>query len=251
MSVCETSGSWPGQHSADVPAGDLLRVEAEGFAERLTTLLNRTVTTDADVTVRVQEEPPFATVAAGHAEKLKELGLVPLSTARSAQERQQAPLWLKVSFSVGLDDEGKHLAVQTSIFGLCINPKTAHCPLRIEFNRANTSRPQAHVHIHGESAGLGYAFALAGRPPKDIMELHLPVGGRRFRPTLEDFIELLADEKLARVKNTWRKAIEESRADWLERQTRAAVRRNPEAAIDQLRSMGYAVDPPGPGGDAP
>jgi hypothetical protein len=76
------------------------------------------------------------------------------------------------------------------------------------------------------------------------MKLHLPVGGRRFRPTIEDFIELLVDEKLARPKNGWRQVIAEGRKDFEERQLRAAVRRNPAPAVDQLLAMGYRVDEP-------
>lgn len=224
--------------------GDRLPSEAEDFADRLTTILNGTVTSGAEVTVLLHEAG-LATVAAGHAEKVTDrLGLVPLSTARSAGERSQAALWLMAFFRVGLDAEGEHLAVQTSVFGLCINPVTGYCPLRVEFNRANTARPQAHVHIHGESAGLGYAYAAAGRPPKDLMKLHLPVGGRRFRPTIEDFVELLVDEKLARPKDGWRGVIAAGRSDWEERQLRAAVRRNPAPAVEQLVAMGYRVDAP-------
>lgn len=75
-----------------------------------------------------------------------------------------------------------------------------------------------------------------------LEKLHVPVGGRRFRPSLEGFIELLRQEKLLpKVKSGWRKVLEDTRGDWEARQVRAAVRRSPDHAADQLRQMGYRV----------
>ncbi len=222
-----------------------LSVEAEDFAQRLTTLLNGTVTTAAEVTVFLDEGGDFAIVAPGAAARLSDIENVPLSIARSQRERSSAKLWLRLFFRVVLDREGEHLAVETSMFGLCINPATGFCPLRVEYDRSKTARQQAHIHVHGESGGLGYAFALAGRKPKDLASLHFPVGGRRFRPSLEDIIEFLVQEKFVpHPKQNWRRTINESRGDWEARQVRATVRRAPEIAGEQLRSMGYLVEPP-------
>ena len=44
---------------------------------------------------------------------------------------------------------------------------------------------------------MSYASGLLGRPlVTDLSKLHFPSGGRRFRPTIEDFIEFLAQETL-------------------------------------------------------
>lgn len=218
-----------------------LRREATAFAERMTALLNRTVTSGAEVTVFMHEGKPVATVAPGNAPSPLEARVVPLSTSSDPEERNGARLWLRVSFNVSLDHEGEHLMVLTSSFGLCIDPRSGRCPLRVEYDREKSRKAPAHVHISGESGGLAYAFGAVGRDPKSLHELHFPVGGRRFRPTLEDFIEFLHAERLIEVKKNWRQAIAEARSDWEQRQVRAAVRRYPMDAAKQLRDMGYAV----------
>ena len=42
----------------------------------------------------------------------------------------------------------------------------------------------------------------------------------------------------------WNRIVEQSLTDWNLRQTRATVRRHPEAAVDQLQHMGYKITPP-------
>jgi hypothetical protein len=78
-----------------------------------------------------------------------------------------------------------------------------------------------------------------------VEHLHLPVGGRRFRPSLEDVIEFLIVERIASPRDGWEAALNASRDAFLERQLRAAVRRKPESAVAQLEEMGYRVSRPG------
>lgn len=229
-----------------------LRHKAQDFADQLTHLLNGTVTTAASVTVYLYEDVDEAVVAPGAAPRLSDAQFVPLSISKREDERNQARLWLNLRFRVALDDELEHLTVQTSVFGLCIKPSTGFQPLRIEYDRNKTAKQAAHVQIHGESAGLAYAYAAAGREFKRLDKLHIPVGGRRFRPSLEDFIEFLYQEGLiTKLHPGWRGVLETSRGDWLGRQTRAAVRREPEAAAEQLRLMGYQVTAPNDGPTGP
>jgi hypothetical protein len=223
-----------------------LAEEAKSFATRIERLLNGTVTSDAAVTV-LTSAPDVAIVVAGLASTVPEANrtYVPLSTSSSATTREEAKLWLKAFFSVRLDDEGEHLAVAKSGFGLCVNRSNGLCPIRLEYDRDKTAKAPAHVQIHGESAGLGWAFAAAGAPMKRLEDLHIPVGHRRFRPTLEDFIEFLHQEGLLTdLHSGWRAVRETSRGDWEGRQLRAAVRRNPEPAAEQLRGQGWTVEPP-------
>lgn len=92
---------------------------------------------------------------------------------------------------------------------------------------------------------LGYAFAAAGVRPKPLEAVHFPNGGKRFRPSVEDFIEFLAQEGLVRdLHDGWKDVLDASRGEWMHRQTRAATRRHPEAAVEQLRDMGYFVQQP-------
>jgi hypothetical protein len=101
------------------------------------------------------------------------------------------------------------------------------------------------VQINGVSAELTDALATTGQAPRPLEAFHVPVGGRRFRPTLEDFIEFLHMERLLpTLHSEWRDVIAETRGPWLELQLRAAVRNRPEVAGEQLRSMGWSVTEP-------
>lgn len=220
---------------------------AQDFAGRLTALLNGTVTTDVAVTVFLYEDAELAIVAPGaDAGALSDVEMVPLSTAGALTDRSAAPLWLNVWFLVGLDDEGEHLAVQRSGFGLCVKRSSKLQPIRIEYDRRLAGNKQAaHVQVTGDSGALGAAYTLAGQELKALHKLHIPMGDRRFRPSIEDFIEFLIQENLVTdLHPDWRRVLGESRGDWRARQVRAAVRRSPEPAIEQLRQMGYTVTPP-------
>lgn len=117
--------------------------------------------------------------------------------------------------------------------------------------------PAAHVQFHAPHPDLARAMARAdggtrrgknrqraiakGKSP-DASELHFPVGGRRFRPTLEDVLEMLIVEFGIRCVDGWHDAIAESRQRFRSIQLRAAVRDAPREAARELRSLGYQVD---------
>jgi hypothetical protein len=75
----------------------------------------------------------------------------------------------------------------------------------------------------------------------ELSRLHLPVGGRRYRPTLEDVIEFLVTEKLAEPRDGWRAVVDAQRCHWETIQLKAAVRRNPQAAAEVLREYRTAA----------
>lgn len=216
-----------------------LEDQAEDFAARLTRLVNVTVTAGCAFHATLVDGVAFIRPPG---KVLQTNPLLPLSTADDPTVRDAAALWLRVRFTATLDDEGEHLAVQTSVMGLCIDRDTMQGPLRIEYDRDKVGKQAAHLQLEGESSALGYAYAKAGQRNRSLRKLHIPLGDRRFRPSLEDFIEFLQQEDLITdLHPGWQAAITESRQEWVERQTRAAVRRNPRAAVDQLRKMGYDV----------
>lgn len=239
-------------HGRGALTTSLLQRRADDFASTLRRLLNDTVAPGVNVVASATDEGDRVYVAPsreGQASDDAGFGWVPLSTPAGQPERATADLYLKVGYTVSLDDERQHLQVERSVFGLCVNRASGFCPIRVEYDRYKTTKQPAHVHVSGESGGLGFAFATAGRPLRALDKLHLPVGGRRFRPTLEDFIEFLVQEGLVRnVRPGWRAAIEASRATWVTRQVGAAVRRRPEAAVEQLSAMGYRVLAPAEAG---
>lgn len=168
-----------------------LAVEAADFADRLMKLLNGTVATNAVLQVTRFEDDDVAFITTPKGIKGS---VIPLSLSKDVAERSRAGLWLRIEFRVAPDSEGEHLRVNRSLVGLCVNPKTGQCAMRVEYDRDYDTAPAAHLNVAGESTMLGYAFATAGSKPKPLEKVHFPNGGKRFRPSVEDFIEFLAQE---------------------------------------------------------
>jgi hypothetical protein len=81
--------------------------------------------------------------------------------------------------------------------------------------------------------------------------LHLPTGGARLRPNLEDVIQFLMAECGFDAMEKWREAVDENRAEWRAIQTRAATRAMAAEAAQELRDLGYGVTPPDAGEPEP
>lgn len=158
--------------------------EAAEFADRLTRLLNGTITTGSVLEVTMRDENLALITTPGGIKR----SVLPLSLDADPTVRAQALLWLRIEFRVAPDDERQHLRVNRSVVGLCVNPQTGHCAMRVEYDRDYETAPAAHV--------------------------------------------------------GWQDVLSQSRGEWLHRQTRAATRRHPEAAAEQLRTMGYRIEDP-------
>ena len=103
---------------------------------------------------------------------------------------------------------------------------------------------EAHLQIRGECSSLA---ELAGVSSVDrrFSKLHLPVGGRRFRPCLEDIIEFCIVEGLVLPHNpSWKEVVDAKRERFYLRQLKAAVRRHPEEAAFALSRLGFSVSGP-------
>ncbi len=81
--------------------------------------------------------------------------------------------------------------------------------------------------------------------------MHIPVGGTRYRPCLEDFLEMLLREFNFDACPGWEAAVRSGRRRWRLLQTRAVVRDSPDTAAAVLGSLGYTVVPPPEGPRAP
>lgn len=164
-------------------------------------------------------------------------------------ELETAPrMMLKIEFSMVMDDEEEHLTVQRSTYGLFVQPNPGRGPrpvYRIEYDRNARNKPPAHVHFHAESLEFGWIYGSAGQPMPRMDEIHFPVGGSRFRPTVEEMLQFLDREGIySDWKDGWQTAVETSLREWEERQVRATVRRHRDIAVEQLRSMNFVVHPP-------
>ena len=157
---------------------------------------------------------------------------------------------MKLSVSCELDSAGRYLAVAESTFNLLATLDRTPV-LRIHYYRDPRGKPSAHVHMHGHRGALSHLLSQAGHEhPHDMSSLHIPVGGSRFRPCLEDFIQFLICECKFDAQPGWQQHVETGRERWRCRQAAAVVRDVPEEAARVLRELGYAVAAPDPVPDA-
>ncbi|MGP4001347.1 hypothetical protein [Streptomyces sp. 8N706] len=126
--------------------------------------------------------------------------------------------------------------------------------LRFEYERDSKEPPGAHVQVHAHRDEIAFLLRLAeaGRPRDGMQsrklprlaEMHLPVGGHRMRPALEDVLLFLKREFAIDTVEGWRAVVEKSLREWRVTQVKSAVRDVPEAAVEVLRKLGYTVEPP-------
>lgn len=129
------------------------------------------------------------------------------------------------------------LVTHESSFGLYLDDELDSCLLHYDFARDPGNRyPAAHVQVNANSPAFDKLCQRLGRRD-DLARLHLPVGGRRFRPCLEDMIEMLIVEELAAGRAGWETAIEEHRSRFRRIQLMAAVRDDPDAAREELSRL--------------
>lgn len=153
--------------------------------------------------------------------------------------------WLMLNQTVTLEDEG-NLKTTRATAAVYADRDQQSRLLSYEFDRdAENEYPSAHLQIDAESEALEVIAKRCSVKPQ-FERLHLPVGGVRFRPCLEDVIEFLIVERIAEAREDWEKAISESRSRFHRIQLKAAIRNEPDAAVSQLKSMGYVIEqPPG------
>jgi hypothetical protein len=86
-----------------------------------------------------------------------------------------------------------------------------------------------------------------GRRAVHLHDLHFPVGGPRFRPALEDVLEMLIEEfgvKPVGSVRAARNALEDGRERWRLKQVATVVRDAPSQAAEALRDLDYEVIAP-------
>lgn len=157
---------------------------------------------------------------------------------------------LVVRYKMTTDRHSKYLTVGYSKFEVRVVTTPG---IRFEYERAKNNVPAAHIHLSGVEGLLSPALMRnfssgKGKAKKkrsgDLAGIHLPVGGHRFRPSLEDFLYFVVEECGFRALHGWESHLLESREEWFDIQLASSVRDNPEVAADALRTLGYAVDTP-------
>lgn len=157
---------------------------------------------------------------------------------------------VNVFYELSVAESERHLAVRRSKYELRVVTRPG---LRFEYERGNTSAPAAHIHYSGVAGLLSVATMknFSGKKAKqrsgNLEDLHLPVGGLRFRPSLEEFLWFVIKECGFRGKPGWEKNLLQSRESWLDKQLAAAVRDHPGIAASTLVELGYGITPPSEG----
>lgn len=215
-----------------------LKSQAREFAGDLTELLNRTVT-DGIRLRSYMDQRGRAVIGYEVSEKNPVGDCVPLTISKAP-----ARLYLSVLHTLELDDSETLLTTDKSTYTLQADSDTAPI-LTYDFVRKPPNEfPEAHIHIHGNSDVLRGMLHASRRGKDKPADLHLPVGGRRFRPCLEDVSEFCILERLVTPRQGWRSALNNSRDEYHHRQLRAAVHRNPIPAVEALKRDGWQVTAP-------
>lgn len=158
---------------------------------------------------------------------------------------------LLVDVYLAWDSAGQFLRTEKST--IRVEPAGRREPLfRYDYLRESAWKPNAYLHVHAhrdEFAHLifeGKADRARSRLDGDpimcaLQDVHFPLGGDRFRPCLEDVLEMLIKEFGVDAKDGWQDALAEGRRKWRDIQLAAAVRDNPPMAVTALEQMGYTV----------
>lgn len=180
--------------------------------------------------------------------------------------KRGASLTLTVRYKCSWDSASSYLKVLKSSVAVVAGPVAESDPLfRYEYvHDQKNDLPASHIHVHAHRDQFTRIMTLASLDKKKrsgdgeqkeieasrMAKVHFPTGGHRFRPTLEDVLQLLEVEFNVQPGPYWQKVLRENRAQWRRQQTGAAVRDCPSEAARVLEELGYQVTLPG-GGHAP
>jgi hypothetical protein len=235
---------------------DDLHAKASDFAKSLGDRLARVLDGVPDVAVLMRAgRGPGSTDRLHVAPRLAggiEIATIPLTIGGRHR------LNLRIEISCTWDRAKRYLTVDDSKRTVeTLGEGTRAQPLfRFEYDRMPTGDlPVAHIHVHAHRDEITWMMTLGDRHRARqrtmkgsmpvLSELHLPVGGHRFRFCVEDVLEMLILEFGVETRDAnWRKALNEGRAEWRRMQVGAAVRDSQEAAAEALREAGWQVLPP-------
>lgn len=205
---------------------DLLR-ETRGFAGTLSSVLNSTVATGVRLSC-VGTNNNEALIGCGIS--ARDVTPRPFKLNRGPGGQQ---VWMLASYRLGPDDAQCYLQVNSSVVALTAGADGASELMHFDYEREKPDEyPEAHLQIVASSESWE-----ALSPQKPLSKFHFPVGGRRFRFTLEDVAEFLIREGLVEPSAGATSTLEEHRAEFQRQQLRAAIRRDPQTARQYLGEL--------------
>jgi hypothetical protein len=216
--------------------------QASTFADNLSHLLNNSITTGIRINSVLDD---VDTGWIGYNIKPDDIvgQLIPVKLGREA-----ASCYLQVGMTLRLDPrpEVRTLIVQGSTMGVYCHDDPESMVFHYDFHREPKNEyPAAHLQVAGSSDFLQELCDRNGIT-RTMDRFHFPVGGKRYRPTVEDVVEFLVTEGIARAHPRWNETVQSHLENWERIQLRAVIRRDAETAMDELRQMGYDVTPPKP-----
>lgn len=208
---------------------DNLERKAREFAKELARLLNTTVADGVTLSAVQVQRGDDTLYAIGHGlskSNPHRPGLIPLTIDRS-----EASLYLYAFHVMKLDElDGKSLTDWKANYAVQIG-KSADTGTLFAYDYARdvaNPYPRAHFHIYAD-LGTHYERALEGTGRDKLRDLHFPVGGFsepdgsvRYRPILEDIIEMLILEKMVDHREDWEAAVKRGRKRFFDLQYRSA-----------------------------
>lgn len=204
---------------------DKLRDQTSRFTREIQALLNSTVASHVQIK---------AVALSKGDDRLFMLGNLLTKNTLTAQRFKLRPLapkaelWMDVSFQLRLDAEREHLMVHKSFFGLFGSRDAKHGLFHYDYERDKADGyPDAHLQVDASSELFNTLNDPKCDSGRSLAQLHFPVGGKRFRPCLEDIIEFLIVERLVEAKDGYEKVIEAGREGFRKNQLMAAMRRDP------------------------
>lgn len=208
-----------------------LHKSARDFTAEIQHLLNSTICTGVALRALILR-PDVVLVGCGLSRDSLESRRFPVRIGRGTPT-----CWMKVSYRLCLDEAREYLTVVTSYFGIYADDDEDLCLCHVDYEREKADGyPEAHLQVYGTSRALKEWRGWGGAG--ELKRLHFPVGGRRFRPILEDVIEFMITERLVPPRAGWRDVVEDGRRRFMRKQLRAAIRRYPHIAEEALKEFG-------------
>lgn len=208
--------------------------QSRGFAADLAELLAATLP-DAPGTNIVDAGPRTDITIAGQTDK---------SGGASLKANGVALAWLRINMRCRLDHRDEWLAIDESSIWV-VSTIDREPLIRFDYLRDPDTCPSSHVQVHAHRGALSHLLAMTRNPkPHMLSALHIPTGGSRFRPGVEDVLQFLIQDCGFDAVQGWQAAVESKRADFRRKQLRAAVRALPRDAAEALEGHNYQVIPP-------
>lgn len=174
------------------------------------------------------------------------------------QVDQVTVMRLEIDYTLTGDRSGTWLKVKESTIALVPSDKGVSF-FRYDYLDGAHSTPEAHFNIHAHRDEFIQALVSTGksqtakRRRKNFIDkgtlprlanFHFPVGGKRFRPSLEEILEVAIEEFGLDRRPTWQTALHQGKERHFSRQLKAAVKDDPEGAAESLRQLGYQIENP-------